>query len=67
MAKTAFGKFRKMMVSLAITMRTKKRVLKVSVWSVLLFGCEDLTISKVLSKRLEAAEMRFYRRMLRVR
>ena len=42
------------------------RILKAYVWSVLLFGCESWTISKEMRKRLEAAEMWFLRRMLRI-
>ena len=41
-------------------------MLKSYVWSVLLFGCEAWTISKEMRKRLEAAELWFYRRMLRI-
>ena len=66
MAKAAFGQLRKILVSLAIIIRTRIRVLKAYVWSVLLFGCEAWTISKEMRKRLEAVEMWFYRRMLRV-
>ena len=66
MAKTAFGQLRKILTSLAINIRTRVRVLKAYVWSVLLFGCEAWTISKEMRKRLQAAEMWFYRRMLRV-
>ena len=66
MAKTAFGQIRKIMVNLSINIETRIRVLKAYVWSVLLFGCEAWTISKEMRKRLEATEVWFYRRMLRV-
>ena len=66
MAKTAFGQIRKILVSLSINMRTRIRVLKTYVWSVLMFGCEAWTISKEMRRRLEAAELWFIRRMLRV-
>ena len=66
MSKAAFGQIRKILISLSINVRTRIRVLKAYVWSVLLFGCEAWTISKEMRKRLEAAEIWFYRRMLRV-
>ena len=47
-------------------MKTKIKVLDCYVLSVLLYGCESWTINKTMVKRLEAAEMWFYRRMLRV-
>ena len=47
-------------------MKTKFRVLKTYVWSVLLYGCENWTITEALRNRLEAAEMWFIRRMLRI-
>ena len=42
------------------------RVLKTYVWSILLYGCETWTITAETKKNLEAAEMWFYRRMLRI-
>ena len=66
MANTAFRQLRQILVSLAINMRTRIRVFKAYVSSVLLFRCESWTISKEWKKRLEAEEMWFYRRMLRV-
>ena len=35
-------------------------------WSILLYGCETWTITAETKKNLEAAEMWFYRRMLRI-
>ena len=66
MAKAAFGQLRKILVSLSIGRGTRVRVLRTYVWSVLLFGCEAWTISKDMRRKLEAAEMWFYRRMLRI-
>ena len=34
--------------------------------STLLYGCETWTVSKTMKARLQAAEMWFYRRMLKV-
>ena len=46
--------------------KTRVRLMKCYVWSGLLYGCETWTISKGMRKRLEAAEMWFYRRMMRI-
>ena len=45
---------------------TKLLILKGYVWSVLLYGCECWTIDNEAMKRLEAAEMWFFRRMMRI-
>ena len=47
-------------------MTTKTRILKTYIWSVLLYGCECWTINKVMERKLEAAEMWFIRRMMRI-
>ena len=44
----------------------KVRLLKCFIWSVLLYGCESWTLSAALTRNIEATEMWFYRRMLRV-
>ena len=49
-----------------IHMSTRMRMLYCYIWSVLLCGCESWTLSNVIEKRLEAAEMWFLRRMLRI-
>ena len=41
-------------------------MLKCYVWSVLLYGAETWTISKAMQKKLEATEMWFLRRMLKI-
>ena len=46
--------------------RIRLRLLKCYVWSVLLYGSETWTLDRKLKKRLDAAEMWFLRRMLRV-
>ena len=42
------------------------RKLRCYIWSGLLYGCESWNISSVMQKRLEATEMWFIRRMMRV-
>ena len=45
---------------------TRVRILRCYVWSTLTYGCGAWTISRDLERRLEAAELWFYRRMLRI-
>ena len=65
-AKDSFSKMKPILSNLNITMDTKLRLLKAYVWSTLLYGCESWTISESVNKKLEAAEMWFLRRMLRI-
>jgi hypothetical protein len=66
MAKNTFYKLEKVLRNRKMLMSTKKRVLDSYVMSVLLYGSECWTISPTMKKRLEAVEMWFYRRMLRI-
>lgn len=65
-AKTAFGKIKKMLTNITMNMGLRLRLLKCFVWSTLLYGCETWTVKKIMEKRLEAVEMWFLRRMLRI-
>ena len=47
-------------------METKKNMLKTYIWSTLLYGCESWTLSQKLKRNIEAAEMWFYRRILKI-
>jgi len=47
-------------------MSTKRRLLKFYAWSTLLYGCESWTVSQRMKSQLEATEMWFLRRMLRI-
>ena len=49
-----------------ISMSTRQRILNCYIWSILMYGCETWSISSVMRKRLEAAEMWFLRRMLKI-
>ena len=49
-----------------IRTQTRIRALKTYVWSTLMYGSESWTISRELKAKLSAAEMWFYRRMLRI-
>ena len=66
MAKSNFGKMRKLLTNLSLNRQLRLRLLECYVWSGMLYGCESWNISKEMSKRLEAAEMWFLRRMMRV-
>ena len=66
MAKTAFAKLKSVLTNLSVGIGTRVRILRCYVWATLTYGCEAWTIRKDLEKRLEAAEMYFYRRMMRI-
>ena len=66
MAKAAFAKLKPVLKSFSISIETRVRILRCYVWSTMTYGCEAWTIRKDLEKRLETAEMWFYRRMLRI-
>ena len=65
-AKTAYVRMRPLLANMSLDINLRVRVLKCYVWSVLLYGAETWTISAVMKSRIEAAEMWFYRRMLRI-
>ena len=65
-AKSAFADLKQLLVNRKISTSTRMRLLKTYVWSVMLYGSETWTISKIMQKRLEAAEMWFLRRMMKI-
>ena len=65
-AKASFQKMSTILKNRNISFSTKLKVLKTYVWSILLYRCETWTITAGTKKNLEAAEMWFYRRMLRI-
>ena len=65
-AKANFGSMRKVLTNMNISIHLRLRLLRCYVWSGLLYGCESWNISSEMQKRLEATEMWFIRRMLRV-
>ena len=65
-AKDTFQKLSLILKNRNISMTTKFRVLKTYVWSTLTYGCECWTITSDIEKKIEAAEMWFIRRMLRI-
>jgi len=65
-AKDAFNKKKTIFTNARLSMTTKLRILRCYIWSILLYGCETWTISNNMQKKLQAAEMWFYRRMLKI-
>ena len=49
-----------------INMELKKRIVKSTVWSVMLYGAETWTLTQAEKKRIEAFEMWVWRRMLKI-
>ena len=66
MAKTSFNQMSPVLKDRKLSIPLKVRLLKCFIWSVLLYGCESWTLSAALTRNIEATEMWFYRRMLRV-
>ena len=65
-AKSAFISLEKILKSRYIKLQLRIRVLKCYVWSTLLYRLETWTLTSDLMKQLEATEMWFLRRMLRI-
>ena len=66
MAKEAFQRLNSILVSGSLALITKKRILENYVLPNLLYGSECWTISSQMTKKLEAVEVWFYRRILKV-
>ena len=66
MAKAAYSDLKHLLCNKHVTIETRIRVLKCYVWSVMLYGSETWTISRVMQQKLEATEMWFLRRMLKI-
>ena len=49
-----------------ITLPTKVRLVKAMVFPVVMYGCESWTIKKAKRKRIDAFELWYWRRLLRV-
>ncbi|CAG5129251.1 unnamed protein product, partial [Candidula unifasciata] len=65
-AKTAFYKIKNILCNISLSLRVKKRILACYIHPVLTYGCESWTIGRQAKQFLEASEMWFYRRMLRI-
>ena len=49
-----------------ITLPTKVRLVKTMVFPVVMYGCESWTVKKAERRRIDAFELRCWRRLLRV-
>ncbi|GFO31937.1 pogo transposable element with znf domain [Plakobranchus ocellatus] len=65
-AKINFQKMKTILTNKHISIETRKRALQCYIEPFLMYGCETWTISKQIQNKLEATEMWFLRRMLRI-
>ena len=65
-SKDAFWKLRQVLLDHKLAVKLKVRLMKAYVWSTLLYGCESWTLTAETQRNLEAVEMWYYRRMLRI-
>ena len=65
-AKRAFTKMKHVLTNRRLSIENRKRLVKVYVWSVLCYGSEAWNINKEAERKIEAAEMFFWRRLLKV-
>ena len=66
LAKSSFNSMRNIFIDRMLSIHLKTRLLKCIVWSVLMFECETRTLAANIRKNIEAAEMLFYLRILRI-
>lgn len=66
MAKEAFGRMRSLFINGCLSINTKKRLLQCYVHPILMYGCECWTITPALERKIQAAEVWFLRRILKV-
>ena len=62
----AMSKLDSMLESRDITLPTKVHLVKAMVFPVVMYGCESWTIKKAEHQRIDAFELRCWRRLLRV-
>ena len=55
------------LLSSKISLKIRKRVLKICIWTKALYGCETWTVEPQERRRIEAFEMWCYRRMLGIK
>ena len=64
--KESYGKPRQHIKSKDITLLTKVQVVKAMFFQVVVYGCEIWTIKKAEHRRIDALELWYWRRLLRV-
>ena len=65
MAKAAFNKKRALFTS-TLDLKLRKKLVKCYIWSIALYGAENLTLCAVDLKHVESYEMRCWRRMEKI-
>ena len=65
-AKIVFQKMKSILTNKNMSMATRQRVLQCYVEPILMYGCETWIITKPTQKKIEAVEMWFWRRMLKI-
>jgi hypothetical protein len=65
-AKSVFNKMKNFLCNKQVSLQTKKHVVQTYVKSVMCYGCEVWTINKKIQSQLEATEMWFLKRMMKV-
>ena len=65
-ARNAFNNIKSVLSSRNISLNRRTRLTKCYVWSALFYGAETWTITKTLTKRIDAFEMWTYRQILRI-
>ena len=66
LGKKVITKFDSILKSRDITLPTKIRLVKALVFPVVMYGCESCTVKKAERRRMDAFELRYWRRLLRV-
>ena len=66
LTKEAFKKTKPILCDRKLSMPIKNRVHQTFVWPVILYGSESWTLNAETRKNIEAAEMSFYSRMLKI-
>ena len=64
--KMMFQKMKTVLTNSHISIQTRKRTLECYIEPILMYGCKAWTISKQAQKKLEAVEMWFLRRMMKI-
>ena len=66
LAKNAFSKRYKLLANKNISLKTRLRLTKCYVWSLLTYACDTWTLSKQMEAKMEAFEMWSYHRIMRI-
>lgn len=65
-AKSAFTRMKVYLTNRKLSIGIRKQAVKTFIWSTLLCGCETWMVNRKIQEKLEAAEMRLWRRILKI-